>query len=114
MEISIARGDQKPLNFKIKNNKGELYADIDIDEIILTCRKYPNIESPIIFEKKKSTGDIVYDETSKSFSTLLASNDTNGLDYGTYGFDIEIHIDPIISTKTGVIKITEEYTIQGE
>ena len=112
MKIEMPRADQFPIVFKVKSIvNNEYLTDGDIEEITMTCRLKPMKESPILFQKKLSEGTIIFDKESNQVVIKMLKEDTKDLKYGTYGFDIEIKIGDIISTKVGTIKITKEYTM---
>ena len=110
--IKFPRGDQFPVNFIITDeNKKVILAD-DITEITLTCRKSPYKSSAILFQKKKSDKSIYFNDELKQWEFMILKKDTKDLSYGDYGFDIEVVIDDLISTKVGKICITEEFTME--
>lgn len=110
MYIEFPRGDQKPLTFKLKNKKEEYLANVDVNEITVTCRLEPYEKSPILFQKKLTDNTISYDKEEQKFIVHMLENDTKKLDYKDYGFDIEFRVGDLIDTKVGVIKITHEYS----
>lgn len=110
MNVEIARGDQIPLNFKIKNNSGVYLKPSDLTEITMTCRLKPNKKSQILFQKKLSNNTITYDEQEEKFVIPLLSEDTINLDYRDYGFDIEIIVGELIDSHIGKLTVTEKYT----
>lgn len=111
MNIQFARGNQFPLSFKIKDAQKVNLTDADVDEITITCRKEPNKNSDVLFQKKLSDGTIVYDLEIEKFVWWIKKEDTENLKYGDYGYDIEVIKGDIIATKVGSFQITDEYTM---
>ena len=110
--IELPRGDQFPVNFSITDESKEVVLADDIDEITLTCRKSPYKSSAILFQKKKSDKSIYFNDELKQWEFMILKEDTQDLSYGDYGFDIEVVIGDLISTKVGKICITEEFTME--
>ena len=107
MEIKLPRGDIRNIRFQVTDN-GEPYTDFD--EVYFTVKKNYKIVDTII-QKKLSDGGIELDTTTCYFSFKLNPEDTNGLAYNTYVFDIEVvKGDVIKQTTLGELTITEEVT----
>jgi hypothetical protein len=111
MNLEFAKGDQFLLEIPITDNEDNLVQKSDIDEITMTCRKIAIKDSAIIFEKKLSKNDITYNTETKMFETWIKKEDSSDMYYGTYGYDIEIIAGETITTKTGIMNITEEYSM---
>lgn len=78
----------------------------DIETIFVTCRKYPNINFPIIFQK--TLEDVTLDEQGV-LHIAFEKEDTEDLDYGQYFFDIEVTL------KSGYRKsVLKTFTLKQE
>jgi len=106
MQISMPRGDLRPISFTIDNN-GEPYTDLD--EIYFTVKKsYAN--NRFLIQKKLGDGSIVL-QSDDSFEFRIEPEDTDSLDYGQYVFDIELVKDGTIKqTFVGDFILTNEVT----
>lgn len=103
--IQFIRGDSFSFKFKYQNIKQE-----EIAEIILTCRKLPTFESPILFQKTLENGDFRIDE--EYIHGEFKPEDTELLEYGTYCFDIEVTTTSNYrKTKFGELELLEECTM---
>lgn len=109
MKIIMHRGDQFPVSFKIKNKHDGTYIT-EVDKIFITFRKNPSKSSPVLFQR--TIEDIEFDSETNKFKFYILKEDTKDLEYGEYGFDIEITIGELIKTKTGTLTITDEYTME--
>lgn len=109
MHIEMARADQFPVSFKIKNKHDKTYITA-VDDMFITFRETPFETSPILFQK--TLEDISFDPETNKWRFLIKREDTKDLPYGEYGFDIEITIGELIKTKTGTLTITDEYTME--
>lgn len=109
MEIIMHRGDQFPVSFKIKNKSDGTYIT-EVDDMYITFRKNPSKVSPVLFQRKIE--DIEFESETNKFRFYILKEDTENLEYGTYGFDIEITIGDLIKTKTGVLVLEDEYTME--
>lgn len=87
MKISMARGDILTKTFTLKNADKTVYSDIP-DEIYFTVKKY-HTDHDFKFQKSLSTGGISNIDTGKYRFTIMPE-DTNGLAFGDYDFDIEV------------------------
>lgn len=109
IDLQFARGDQFPVSFKIKDKSGE-YVDLStIEDIIVTCRRFPDLDSEMLFQKKLSNGFIEAEDDTIEF--FILTEDTNKLEYGRYGYDIKIVTADEIHTFTGHIEVADEYTV---
>lgn len=107
MEINMPRGDLRPVQFTVTD--GETAPELT--EIYATFKKsfrHPNF----LFQKRLSDGTIeALGEGSYQFT--IEPEDTDGLTYGTYPFDIEVLGDGIKQTFTGTLTLTNEATHAG-
>lgn len=104
MNFTLVRGESFPVEFEIKDEGNN---NLLADEVIITCRKLPFEDSPILFQKKLSDNTITYLDNKYKF--VILEDDTKDLDYGTYGYDIKIIKDELIEKFVGSISINEEY-----
>lgn len=104
MNIELVRGEAFPIEFTLKDENNET---IQAEEIVVTCRRTPYKESPILFQKKLSEGYVEYDDGKYMF--FLEQDDTKNLEYGTYGYDIMVIYNNLIEKFVGNITIKEEY-----
>ena len=107
IELELPRGDQFPISFKIVDDEGNYFDEEEIDDIVVTCRKYPVEECEVLFQKRLGK-EIEYD--GDHWTMLLSTDDTKELEYGLYGYEIKIFADNIIKTFVGHINIKDEYT----
>ena len=116
MNIEIRRGEQFPIEMKLLDEDGEVITPSQLTEITMTCRKLPDKESPILFQKTL-TGEnpqITFDDNDNVYIISLLEEDTKDLEYGTYGYDIKIEIDDVIEKQVGQLIVREEYTMGYE
>ena len=111
MDLEFTRGDNVEFTIELVNNDGNQILLEDDDKLYMTVKKNSR-EEEAIFQKKIGNG-IEKTEDGKYLITILPE-DTNGLDYGEYGYDIQL----IASGKKktlGIytINLTEEYTHVG-
>lgn len=107
--IEFIRGDTKPFRFRIKNVNGQPIQKSEVDTLIMTCRKRDSEKSPILFEK--TIDDFIFGEDGFCHSQIKPE-DTQNLEYGAYGFDIECTLlNGYRKTLKANFKITEEDTI---
>jgi len=108
MEIVMARGDLEARTFVVTEN-GRPPAE-PFDNIYLTVKRSPKDREALI-QKKLSDGTIYETETAGTFAFEIEPEDTDGLPYGEYGFDLEFFRDGSLKkTVVGRITLTEEYT----
>ena len=84
--IKMARGDVEIKNFTVKQN-GSAWSETP-DEIYFTVKSNAN-DKDYKFQKRLSDGGIVLVETGK-YQIKIEPEDTNGLSFSKYDFDIEI------------------------
>lgn len=109
MQITMPRGDYRPVRFKLRNKDGT-DLNIDVDEIYITFKK-SNYAKDVLFQKKLSSGEITKEEDGYYHFGIMPQ-DTEELDYNEYYFDIEIYNEnPLIKqTRLGKLILTEETT----
>lgn len=106
LNITMPRGDLRAVKFKV-NQGTSIYTDFD--EIFFTVKKSFNNRNAL-FQKKLSDGTIILREDDL-YHLRIEPEDTDGLDYGTYAFDIElVKGDTIKQTTVGELVLTNEVT----
>lgn len=78
-EIYLTRGDSCPLDLEIMN--GDEQYDFSDDEVVLTVKKNPNDKIAVI-QKTFTDGKI-----------LIEPSDTEGLEFGSYWFDVKLKME---------------------
>lgn len=107
--MNFVRGDTFYISRYIEDKEGnKLILDKKKDELNFTVRR--NVESEILIEKHIE--DIEISEDGK-YKITLNPSDTENLDFGSYGYDIEIRIgkaeeEPFVRTvENGKLKLLE-------
>ena len=77
-DIQITRGDTAYFNIEITQADGSLYTRVDGDKLIFTVKRSYNSDFEYI--QKELEG----------LAIVLAPEDTNELDYGTYWYDVQL------------------------
>lgn len=104
--MRITRGDTVGYNFQRKNADGTVITT-EPDAIYFTVKRSWNDRRPVI-QKKKS--DMIMDPDGTWHFTVQAQ-DTDGLRYGNYVFDVEVIDDDAVQTiAKGVYTLAEEST----
>ena len=113
MDLEFPRGDTKKFKFKLKDKNGEDISLTTGDMLYFTTKQNPNTDTKVI---QKKLGNGITLGTDGYYHITLSSDDTATLDYGTYGYDIELKTSTgIVQTLTiGEITLTEEYTWKGD
>lgn len=96
MKIEMARGDIHKQRFTLLGGDGQPYAE-PLDNIYFTVKKNAN-DKDYKFQKRLSDDDIVWVEAG-TYQFTIMPDDTNGLPFGDYDFDIEV-------VRSGTIKKT--------
>ena len=108
MEITMARGDMETRTFQIRSPDGTPYTD-ELDEIYFTVKKDAN-ERSFRFQKRLSDGGII-STGDGTYEFTIQPQDTDGMGYGNYVFDIELVKDgEIKKTFMGMLILTREVT----
>ena len=106
--ISFIKGDTFAFKFKINRKDKNVIQKEDIETLFITVRKYPNEESPILFQK--TLEDIEIDNEGYGHA-VFKPEDTENLIYGSYFFDREITLkNGYRKTKLDKFEITKETT----
>lgn len=114
MDFEFSRGDTKKFKFRLKDAVGKNLKLGSNDKLYVTFKKNSNSKE-IVIQKKLGNG-IELNEEDGYYHVTLNSEDTANLDYGTYGYDIELKTsDGLVKTLIiGSITLTEEYTHIGD
>ncbi len=110
--IDIIRGDTATLSFPITNKSKQPIPIGNIDLLYLTCRRYADKESTILFQKEKE--DFRFEDN--KYKVDLTPEDTQSLEYNDntiFNFDIEVTIGNKRKTRIYEIDIAKDYTIHG-
>lgn len=108
MEIRMARGDILSKSFTIKNKDGTVYSETP-DEIYMTV-KVSARDRAYKFQKRLSDGGVVNIGPGR-YQFTIQPEDTNGLGFGPYDFDIEIVKSPSLKkTFCGKLMLEKEVT----
>lgn len=113
MDFEFPRGDTKVFKFKLQDKNGEELSLSATDRLFLTAKKNHK-STEVIFQKTIGNGIELKDDG--YYYVTIYPDDTNSLNYGSFGYDIEI------KTATGIVKtlcigsitLTEEYTFKGD
>lgn len=103
-EIYLTRGDSAAIAVELTDEiSGETYEMQSGDRLILTVRKYHSRESPVLVERML-TGSTTF---------RLAPDDTAGLAFGTYEYDVELRTGNDVYTVVpcSVFKLLPEVTM---
>lgn len=103
--MQITRGDSKGLKFQRKSN-GEPIMQV-ADNIYFTV-KVNNYVDEVVFQK--TINDMDFDEYGY-YHFVINPEDTNGLNYGDYVYDLEVKEEEYTRTiSQGIFSITKETT----
>lgn len=114
MDFEFTRGDTQILKFRIEDFNGNVCELDDGDKLYFTVKKSANSKK-VVFQKRLDSG-IVYSDDEGYYYINIGSADTAGLDYGTYGFDLQIKtVGGIVKTLLiGSMTLSEEYTYKED
>lgn len=113
MDFEFSRGDTKIFKFRLQDKNGK---DINLsggDKLYLTAKRSSSSKK-VSFQKVLGSGIELKDDG--YYYVTIDSKDTANLNYGTYGYDIELKAaSGIVKTLIiGTITLTEEYTFKGD
>ena len=109
--VKFVRGDTCLFKVQLSSTGDESLNMSDIDTIFITCRKTPDKDSDVLFQKNKD--DIELDENAY-LHFKFEPEDTENLYYGLYYFDVEITLKSgYRKSKLYQFELTEETTIHG-
>lgn len=111
--MKITRGDSKRYKFQRLNSEGEVIEE-QADRVFFTAKKLPQC-SKVAFQKKLGDG-ITFDEESFFYYIDITPEDTKGLDFGDYGFDIEVQNGEnyVKTICVGKLNVGVEYTTERD
>lgn len=108
MNITMPRGDIRPVRFTVYNQDGT-ESNIAFDEIYFTVKK-KYTDNDYIFQKRLTAGTIEAVEDG-GYQFVIESEDTDNLRIGNYVFDIElVQGTEIKQTTVGTLVLTNEVT----
>ena len=113
MIIQMARGDLEERTFQVRSpnpeGAGTIPYEGSFDEIFMTVKKY-HTDREYLFQKRLTEGGILpLGEGTYQFT--IEPEDTDGLPFGDYEFDIELLKNgEIKKTFAGVLKLKKEVT----
>ena len=108
MEIRMARGDLETRNIKLKTKSGDPY-ELLPNDIYFTVKKNAN-DKDYVFQKRLSDGTIIYVGIGE-YAFSIQPEDTDGLSFGTYDFDIEVvKNNAVKKTFCGTLVLSKEVT----
>lgn len=103
--IVMHRGDLETIAFDVVDSEGNPVEGID--EIYWTVKRGENVRE-YLTQKRLSTGGIIQTETGYQFD--IEPQDTDGLGFGSYPFDIEIVGVGLKKTFVGKLVLLPEVT----
>ena len=104
--ITITRGDTQPLKWTRLDPDGHAIMDTP-DAMYLTIKRSWDDKNAII---QKKLADMTQDE-SGAWHTIIAAEETEGLPYGTYVFDLEVTVLGCVTTICkDELRVTREAT----
>ncbi|MCL1789855.1 MAG: hypothetical protein FWG40_00600 [Peptococcaceae bacterium] len=107
MKIEMHRGDTCEVTFRV-TNKGSGSPAEPFDEIFFTVKESPRSKD-VFVQKRLSNGEISFD--GNAYRLMLMPDETDGLDFGRYAFDIELVRGQFLKrTYLGVLMLGEEVT----
>jgi len=108
MDLEFTRGDSQNLILDLVDGSGNKI-NLGNEEMIYMTVKRNSRDEDYIFQKK--LGDGIEKREDGKYIVKILPSDTNNLDYGSYGYDIELKSDSIVKT-LGIytLTLTEEYT----
>ena len=111
MDLEFIRGDTQYIKFQLKDGEGNLIQLSETDKLYFTVKQNSNSEE-VMFQKEYPN-DIQYEDEYYKF--VINSEDTSGMSYGTYSYDIELKSGDYVKTLIiGSMTITEEITFKGD
>ena len=106
--MKITRGDTAGYNFQRKDAEGNVITTTP-DALYFTVKAKWTDEKALI---QKTINDMTKDEDG-TWHFVIQSDETDGLPYGNYVYDIEVIDDDAVQTiSKGMLTITEEATWQ--
>lgn len=107
-EIEMYRGDTLVIVFAIEDIAGEKISKEDIETLYLTARKYPDLDSKVLFEKQMKDFNVV----DGLFEVTIEPKCTEGLRVDIIYYDFEVTLkNGYRKTEVGTIKLKKDVTI---
>ena len=113
MDFEFIRGDTFLFKFKLKDKNGEEISLSSTDKLFFTVKRNSRATERA-FQKTLDNGIVLGDDG--FYHVTIDSDDTAELDYGTYGYDIELKTEAgVVKTLIiGNITLTDEFTFKGD
>lgn len=109
--MKITRGDSKIFRFQRRDLNGNVIT-LPADQVYFTIKKMPDCR--VMLQKKLGDG-IAFNRTNNYYYITIKPEDTQSMDFGNYGFDIEITQGEFVNTIcVGQVKIGVEYTTRKD
>lgn len=108
MDLEFVRGDSQNVILDLVDENENKIILGDGEMIYMTVKRNSRDED-YVFQKK--LGDGIERRDDGTYIVKILASDTNDLDYGSYGYDIELKSGDVVKT-LGVytLTLTEEYT----
>lgn len=113
MDFEFIRGDTQVIKFILTDLNRNIISLTSADRIYFTV-KNNSYSNDVLIQKTIGNGIELKDDG--YYYVTINSDDTSKLEYGQYGYDIELKTGTgIVKTLTiGSITLTEEYTFKGD
>lgn len=110
VDFEFPRGDTAPLTWRLMDANKELIKIVDTTELYFSIKKNYNTQN-ILIQKRRSRGEVYFDEDSSTCLTILNHLDTATMSYGKYVYDIQLEDSGYVKTLArGEITLTNEAT----
>lgn len=111
MDLEFPRGDNQNLVIDLVDKTGNKIV-LGNDEMMYMTVKKNSRDKEYLFQKR--LGDGIEKREDGKYVISIFPEDTNNLDYGSYGYDIELKLGSVVKT-LGIytLTLTEEYTHAG-
>lgn len=111
MDLKFVRGDSQNLVLDLVDKQGNKIILGDDEMLYMTVKKNSR-DKDYKFQKKLGNG--IEKREDGRYVISIFPEDTNSLDYGSYGYDIELKSGNVVKT-LGIytLTLTEEYTHSG-
>lgn len=108
MQLEFARGDSYERGFILKDATTKQPILTEWDEVYFTVKKL-STDHDFLFQKRMTTGGIVYDGEGH-YTLFILPSDTNSMAFGEYDCDIELKKDNYKRTFYGTLRLMKEVT----
>lgn len=111
MDLEFPRGDNQNLVIDLVDKQGRQIILGDDEMLYMTVKKNSRDKD---YKFQKRLGNGIEKRADGKYVISIFPEDTNDLDYGSYGYDIELKSGNVVKT-LGIytITLTEEYTHAG-